>query len=182
MIRYLTCLLLLMAAPVQADPSWAQFFNAPGAEIDRSAEGGREAVQLPGDVLVMRQRGADGWSYVGLDRSAQGAVGCVALLLIEVNRAAAQCESFLRADQTQQLRENLTRLSDFYASNAVPATTADAFLAEVAAHAAQSPPLQCVEITDGFSQMAGQLTDATSKSLMDDLLSVPRLPVKNPCL
>lgn len=183
MIRYVLAALLL-AAPAEADPAWVQFFEAEGAQIERTADGAREAVTLPGDVQVLRQtsRTDAGWIYSGIDRSEHGAVGCVSRILSDIKRVAAQCEAVLSASQSTQLDAHLERIAVFYAQNAVPPITAETFLADLNAYSVQDPALQCGEVTEDFVAFADQLTGAASKALIDDLLSAPRLPVMNPCL
>lgn len=181
MIRYLMGCLLL-AAPAQADPEWAAFFDAPGAQVERMAEGTREAVTLPGSVQIVRQKQEDGWVYVGIDRSDHGAVGCVARVLREMTRAVTQCPDAFPEQNAAQLDSHTARLSEYYAQNAVPSTTASAFLEDLRSYAQQTPKLQCARITPDFLRMADQLMGADSPALIDDLLSTARLPVDNPCL
>ena len=178
---YCAALLILCALPADADPAWRQFFDAPGAVIERCEDGQREAVQLPGDVQVVRERQGSDWTYIGIDRSDAGAVGCVSRVLMEINRVSSQCPSFLDAAHQVRLSAYLDRLSDFFAANAVPDVSAEGFLARVGAYAAQDPQLQCADITEDFKRFALQLTDPASEALVDELLGVPRLPVLNPC-
>jgi hypothetical protein len=182
MIRTLLAALWL-AAPAAADPSWAQFFDVPAAEVERTADGQREAVRLPGEIQIIRTREGEGWTYAGLDRSDHGAVGCVAAILVELVRPVEDCKGVFTDGERARLHSHLDRVAGFYAGNAVPATTKSAFLDRLAARTtSQGDALQCDALSDDFKPFARSFVGPDSEALIDDLLSVPRLPVLNPCL
>jgi len=172
----------LLAAPAMADQSWASFFDAPGAEVERTEDATRETVRLPGDVVVLRQKDQGGWTYSGIDRSPHGAVACMSRILFEIKAVSAQCEGTLSQDNITRLGTHVSRIATFYGENAVPRTSAADFMSDLDTFIAERGPLQCADITDDFKAFAAQLTGEASTAIIDDLLSVPRLPVANPCL
>ncbi|MEP4196656.1 MAG: hypothetical protein ABJL99_13585 [Aliishimia sp.] len=175
---------LLMSGPVFADHEWAQFFETPNAAIERGTDAtGRatETVRLPGDVQILRRKDDAGWRYTGVDFSDNGAVGCVALILVEFQRIATKCDGSTTVEQTKNLRGKLERMATFYEENAVPAKTAAAFMADTQAEIDNKGPFVCADISPDILVLRDSILAPDSAFSMDDLLAVPRLPVTNPC-
>lgn len=186
MMRYVMAVCAMAAVPVHADadPSWVQFFEAPDAVIERGTDAqGKpiEVVHLRGDVQVQRRETETGWSYVGVDFSAQGSVGCMARVLVEFQRIATKCPELTTEAQAEDLRGKIARLSVFFEANAVPSQTAGEFMQDVQEVVDRDVPFVCADVTPDFLRLRDQVLDPGFAPVMDELLSVPRLPVSNPC-
>lgn len=181
------CLFLavgLLATPLAADPLDLIDYEGLFAANADAVEDASEVLQIltMGEVTLLYDRTVE-TPYTGLDESGEGAVGCFVGILATIESAVRACEVQLPADQLLIQQDYQTRALDFYAAN-VPDTDRDTvqdrFDALVSGQIEGTRPF-CANI-DLVTDLADRIFTPDSAEEIDGMLSIPRLPVSNPCL
>ncbi|MEM9788457.1 MAG: hypothetical protein AAF801_18310, partial [Pseudomonadota bacterium] len=178
-------ILTFVAGPGIADPldliDYERLF-AENAEEVEVVSADREILKV-GDITILR--GSDeGFEYTGLDQSGQGSVGCFVSVLASLESAMRACEVTLPPEQQAISDAYRADALAFYAANAFPpaelAEVERRFEALIASELEMSRPF-CANpsvVTD-FSD---RLFVEDTRPEIDGMMSIPRLPVANPCL
>ena len=133
---------------------------------------------------------------IGADNSGHGAVSCAYGLLLSLKGALSICDSHQAG--VAELSSELDRIMGFIVANALPPHSSEAEAAarsqiaqmknkvdaELAAITPDKKTAVCrahgvVELAENYQKQWG---DGKLKKYVDDLLSVPRPAVMNPCL
>ncbi|SFR97913.1 hypothetical protein [Yoonia litorea] len=172
------------AAPAFADPldliDYEGIFAREAGAVEDVSES-RQILRV-GDVTILYDR-LEANPYTGLDESGEGAVGCFVSILATIESAVLACEVTLPDEQLAIQTDYRTRVLDFYAANVDGAdrqTVTDRFEALVASQIATTRPF-CANI-DLVTDLADRIFAPQSAEEINGMLSVPRLPVSNPCL
>ena len=184
-MKRLIALALVCAGPALADPldlvDYPTIFaeNADAVEVVSSA---RSVLQI-GPMTLLRDTN-EPREYTGLDESGEGAVGCFVSILATIESALQACEVSLPADQADIQATYLQEALTFYGANAVPvadfATVKDRFDALVASQISGARPY-CNNL-DIVTNLADRIFTPDSRTEITGMMSLPRLPVSNPCL
>lgn len=164
-------------------------------------------INLPGKIFVQESR-KDGrvFQTYAADRSGHGAIRCVKGIYVEVKTWLDVCSDFNNQKSSEILASAIKRINKFIVKNSLHPISMDELNASLAAHQNNframlieahktagvtdgEKLLQCREkqnkplgfhekMADGIAKMPAKEFDQS----IDDLLSVPRLPVMNPCL
>ncbi len=184
-MKRIAILLALGAVPAAADPldliDYARLF-AENADRVETVSSDRDILQM-GDITILRGN-EEGFEYTGLDQSGEGAVGCFVSVLASLESALQACEITLPPEQQVISDTYRSTALAFYAENAFPPADLDEverrFDALVASEIELSRPFcdDLAVVTDFSDRLFAQAT----KAEVDGMMSVPRLPVANPCL
>ena len=186
----LAALAIALASPVPAfDIDYARLFAETPEAVSPVGEQSRR-LDLPGPVVVMETTASDGSkSYMGLDESPAGAVGCTFRLLLDLSAMAEVCPALLDPAQTTTLADRLERTADYMAANTVPpvapgdiATRLAALIAARTAHLKTAVACDDKAMMEEARPFITTLTGPSFKPILDQQLAVPRLPVAHPCL
>ncbi|PTW57632.1 hypothetical protein C8N35_110111 [Breoghania corrubedonensis] len=173
--------LVAFVFPASADPlrliDYAALFEKYSDRIVRNADG-TKSVTLPDGVEIIDT----GDGYFGHDP--KGAVGCVAMLFIEIEAAGKRCPDLMDDKQATGFEANKAKLLSYYASNAFPPVpverAAENYGAIVSTVAARKKQKACDAASlDGVRTFLPGLLDVEA---LETLLATPRLPVMDPCL
>ena len=183
-MRALVLTAVMTATPLAADPldliDYAALFAANAAAVEDVSEV-RQILPV-GPVTLLFDRTMTN-PYTGLDESGEGAVGCFVSILATIASAVAACEVELPAEQLAIQTDYQSRALDFYAANVPDAdrmTVQDRFDALIAGQIAATRPF-CANV-DLVTDLADRIFTPDSAAEIDGMLSIPRLPVSNPCL
>ncbi|MEL6682693.1 MAG: hypothetical protein AAFQ09_08605 [Pseudomonadota bacterium] len=176
---------ILAATPAITDPlnliDYEQLFADNAARVEIVSED-REILQI-GDIMILRGS-EEGFEYTGLDQSGHGAVGCFVSVLASVQSALQTCEIALPPEQ--QIISDAYRRDAlaFYAANAFPSATIEEVESRFAALVESE-----IELSRPFCSDPAVITDFSDRLFVEDskdeissMMSIPRLPVANPCL
>lgn len=159
---------------------YALIFDADKESI--IAEGNSERLDLPGGVVVLRQKTSDGMDYTAMDLSEGGAVGCMLGILMDFNRVATLCNGAMSSEQIAHLNAGLDRVSLFVAQNRVPQVSVGSVRSAIAAYARSGNDI-CERAEDAdFKDFYSAVLTPRLDDALDEMLATPRLPVINPCL
>lgn len=183
-MKYLVCALALLASPLAADPLDLIDYEGLFTERADQVEDVNETRQIlrVGEVTLLYDR-LEVNGYTGLDESGQGAVGCFVSILATIESAVLACEIDLPDAQVAIRDDYLTRALDFYADNISGVDRSDVqerFDGLVGSQVESTRPF-CANI-DLVTDLADRIFTPESAAEIDGMLSVPRLPVSNPCL
>ncbi len=184
-MKRLAIIAALCAGPAFADPldlnDYAALF-ADNADKVQVVSPARSILQLE-DITILHDTN-EARQYTGLDESGEGAVGCFVSILATIESALQACEVALPADQTAIQATYLDEALSFYAANTSPPSTRetvqDRFDALVASQVQGARPF-CENLSI-INNLADQIFTADSRAEIDGMMSLPRLPVSNPCL
>ncbi len=184
-MKKLILIATVCAGPVFAYPLGLLDYDAIFADnADSIAEinDARSILQI-GDVTLLRDTN-EVQQYTGLDESGEGAVGCFVTILATIESALQACEVSLPDEQAAIQATYLNEALSFYAENAVPAasreTVQERFDALVASQIEGARPY-CSNL-NVVTNLADQIFTADSRAEIEGMMSLPRLPVSNPCL
>ncbi|MBL4726746.1 MAG: hypothetical protein JKY83_08765 [Rhizobiaceae bacterium] len=162
---------------------------------------------LPGKILVQESRkdGKIKGTFL-MDQSGLGAVLCTSSLLVSTKIWMDICDDFNNSKSSKRLNTAMDRIGKFIVENSMSPVSLDELNAQIAVktnklrlgileeqkksgHTSNSTLLLCrgsheeaIKFVEQMSDgIAGQSEKEFDQSI-DDLLSVPRLPVMNPCL
>ena len=177
------------AAPAQ-QVDYAAIFDqhaadvSPGGELDGRAV---DLLSLPGGIELRRLNGPNGEvSYTGIDSSGLGAVGCLYEMYFELVAMGRYCPWTPPKAEGAVLEARLRRIARFVMVNGVPAQDpegVEAFLeAELTRWQRDIGTQACADPGHGLQGFAGALASEGFGAVLDTALSVPRLPVSQPCL
>ncbi len=111
-------------------------------------------------------------------------MGCFVSILATIESALQACEAALPDAQAAIQSTYLREAMDFYVANAVPApdmaTVQARFDALVASQIEGARPF-CANL-DVVTNLADRLFTPDSRAEVSAMMSIPRLPVANPCL
>jgi hypothetical protein len=175
---------------------------SPGTRVILSKandEDERREIRLANGVSFFQtRRNGKVIGVLGNDNSGHGAVLCGISQILTVRNLLSVCAPRQSAEEIAELDSQLDRIADFAVANSLPPqpTTSKAAIqsqieqakAKVAADAASATPDNIAtycNIGDGammLSRYRGSWGDGKLKRYVDDLLSVPRPPVSNPCM
>ena len=183
-MRFLAMIAALVGTQVYADPldliDYEGLFAANADAVEDVSEV-RQILRV-GEVTLLYDRLEDS-PYTGIDESGFGAVGCFVGILATIESAVQACEVTLPDAQLTIQSDYQSRALDFYAAN-VPntdrATVQERFDALVSGQIEGTRPF-CANI-DLAIDLADRIFTPDSATEIDGMLSVPRLPVANPCL
>lgn len=178
-------LAMFCAGPVLADPldliDYPAIF-ADNADAVEDVSADRSALQM-GDIILLRDPN-ERREYTGIDESGEAAVGCFVSILATIESAIQACEVSLPAEQAAIQQTYLNEVLAFYAANVVPAvnqaTVQERFDALVASQIEGARPF-CGNL-DVMTNLADRLFTTDSRAEVAGMMSIPRLPVANPCL
>jgi hypothetical protein len=184
-MKRLTMVLALCVGPLAADPLKLVDYEALFAANPDAVENVSEvrSILRVGDVTVLHDT-TEARPYTGLDESGEGAVGCFVSILSTIESALQACDANLPAEQAAIQATYLDEALDFYAANALPATTraeVDARFADLVASQIEGALPYCQNL-DVVTNLADRIFTADSRDEITGMMSVPRLPVSNPCL
>lgn len=180
----LVATLCLAARPVMAEPAFPfdpdRLFADHAALVEHLPDGS-ERLQMPGGVEVTRRDG----DISAIDGSGKGAVGCMLLLLAELEAALRLCDPH-PGPELSEMQKRLAQVITFSAKNAYPPISENDLRALLSRQLAARPAGFCAAFTpendlDLERIKADFLRDMTPSSL-NAALETPRLPVINPCL
>jgi hypothetical protein len=184
-MKRLAIIAAFCAGPAFADPldliDYEGLFadNADKVQVVSTA---RQILQLE-NITILRDSN-EARQYTGLDESGEGAVGCFVSILATIESALQACEASLPEDQAAVQATYLDQALSFYAENAVPAasreTVQDRFDALVASQIIGARPY-CSNLSV-VTNLADRIFAPDSRAEIDGMMSLPRLPVSNPCL
>jgi len=181
----LILLALLAASPGFADPleliDYEAFFAQDDAIVE-NVDDTRSTVMVD-DVMIIRDQ-SDGTRYTGVDQSGQGAVGCFVSVLAALEAAQQACDITLSQDQLDRQASYRRLALIFYGRNVQPPTTLENVQARYAALVATEVEAskQFCDAPDEFTDFADRLFAPQALAEIEGMMSVPRLPVANPCL
>ena len=185
-------LMLGLALPVAAfENDYPALFRAHEARVQQ-AEPGVRRLELPGPVIIEEvTRATGGMRYVASDQSGLGAAGCGFALLADLVALTGMCDDMLTPGEHAVLEQHLWRVGRFVADNAYPPLAESALRAAVVARLQARleayrqegegicPRHDGAEL--GLVEMARNLTRDGASTAIDRLVSLPRLPVMDPC-
>ena len=184
-MKKLFAIATLCTGPAFADPldliDYAAIFaqNADSVEVLSDT---RSALAV-GDVILLRDP-SEPREFTGIDESGEAAVGCFVSILATIESALLACEVSLPPAQSDVQATYTNEVLAFYAANVAPvsdrATVQARFDALVASQIAGARPF-CASF-DVVTDLADRLFVPESRAEVSDMMSVPRLPVSNPCL
>jgi len=143
-----------------------------------------------GGASIQRFRSDGEAITLGTDRSGRGAVLCVWQIFIVIRHSVAACAPD-RADLRAELDRSIAATNGFIVANSPGPVTLSAVEARahaiddqaIAGFAKLAPAARAKACAaDWATQIAARLTPVAVRGWTDDLLSVPRLPVMDPCL
>ena len=184
-MKKLVSLAIVCAGPAMADPldliDYSSIF-AQNAEAVEEISSGRSALQM-GDIILLRDP-SEPREYTGIDESGEAAVGCFVSILATIESAVQACEASLPAEQAAIQKTYLDEVVAFYAENVIPsvdqATVRTRFDALVASQIEGALPY-CGNL-DVITDLSDRLFAPDSRAEVTGMMSIPRLPVSNPCL
>lgn len=187
------CALILWVLAVQAQAQtvdYAAIFAAHEAEVQPGGELDGRAVDLltlPEGIELRRLTGPNGEvTFTGIDSSGNGAVGCLYETFFELVAMGRFCPWTPPKADAVVLEDRLRRIARFVLENGVPAEdpeTAESVIeAGMARWQREFGTQVCAEPDYGLQGFAGALASDAFGSVLDTALSVPRLPVLEPCL
>ena len=169
------------------ETSWDKVIDQPGVNVkiteDKKGNAIRE-ITLPHNVIITEERRGDHISTLEVDGSGNGAVICGWELYTAVRRDIEKCPSNQYGQMKQKLDGYIDRINAFIVANSIDPVTQSQLDEQVRkrivsakkcnASGTFNKALQSNEKRELFIKT---LDDAVNK-----MLSVPRLPVLNPCL
>lgn len=184
-MKKLMCAVMLCAGPVAADPldliDYEAIFAANADAVQTLSEA-RTALTV-GPVILLRDP-TEPREYTGIDESGQAAVGCFVSILATIQSSLQACDAVLPAEQVEIQETYTQEVLAFYAENVSPsvdvATVQDRFDALVASQVEGARPF-CASF-DPITDLADRLFSPESRAEVSGMMTVPRLPVANPCL
>lgn len=179
----LSCASASLASPALADPLDLIDYPATFAAGTPDAENSNDerSVVYVDDIAIIKNT-TETVTFFGVDQSGQGAVGCFVSTLATLDAAQTACGITLSDQQIAIQDDYRQRALTFYSENAAaPMDTVTARYADlvVVEQAAVKP---FCEAPDEFADFAARLFSEDTMPEIDRMLSVPRLPVSNPCL
>lgn len=185
-------LLLALALPAKAfENDYAALFATHADRVQQAAPGERR-LELPGPVVVVEITKPDGTRrYDADDLSGLGAAGCAFGLLTELVLKFGHCKGGLSDEELVLLEGHLLTVAHFVAENAYPAMSPakvrPRLLETLRVHRARLErigALQCDSDDSGrqdAAEIARNLARPGGAAAIDRVISLPRLPVSNPC-
>lgn len=148
-------------------------------------------LDLPGNVTVTAVRNEEATDYIAIDRSPEGAVGCLIRIVVDLRRVGP-CDGVISAEQATRIAAVFDRLLAFHVVNTWP-PLAPAEQPRAMDEIRQTlnrndPPAAavCAGLDDSarrdVARMAGSIGGENVMVALEQVLAVPRLPVTNPCL
>ncbi len=116
--------------------------------------------------------------------SGEGAVGCFVSVMASLEAAVQACDITLTPEQVETQDAYRDMALTFYGNNVAPSVdiiTIEELYAElVASEIAGAEPF--CDAPDQFTTFADRLFAPEARAEIEEMMSVPRLPVANPCL
>ncbi len=139
---------------------------------------------LPGDVLIWKIRRNDKVDIRSRDQGGKGAVGCFFAMYIELRETIDTCDYKVTPEQEQRLAMAIDRIGRFYAVNSFPPVPYGKLNSYLENHRKQNleNPRQCFPETEDARNLWNSLLSDNIDEFLNELLSVARLPVVEPCL
>jgi hypothetical protein len=180
---------------------WSPFWDAVAARPDAKVIDGvndkgepTRRIELSSGVLFDLERHGDQITSVGGDMSGHGAVRCSWGIYVAIRAHVDACSPGEDPNLEADLDEALDRINDFIVENSLVPTTKSQLVDAIAQHKQQAKLAllgksqedqrkQCE--ADGIGPFIKSMNSTPRdkwKSSVDDLLSVKRPPVMNPCL
>ena len=207
-MRTLLALAMLVMAVGARASEWGEVWDSvaaqPGAQVtdktDPSGTVTRE-IMLPSKVIFILRRRGGRIESTGLDNSGHGAVGCSAQIIPRLLFSLDICAAGRYPDLRRAIEQEVNDIDDFITRNSLVPVTKEQLLRErsqarqalqekSAGMSAEDIAKKCREgdlrnwltkLEQGGEEGQKALAAETRKSA-EDLLSVPRPPVLNPCL
>ncbi len=148
-------------------------------------------IELSGRVELRQYRKNGKISTIGIDKSGHGAVGCAWEVYVEIKLGLEIC-SVHDDGWGDELSEAIEKIMDFVVANSMTETSRDklelyisnernSWLKTSGSRSSDSSIKRC-EFATGFLQHVKNQGRKKFRAHIEKLLSVPRIPVKNPCL
>ena len=158
-----------------------------------TSEDGWEVRKLtsPGPVIINERRRGEEYEVTSLDRSGLGAVRCAWEIYATLEYLARRCEATFEPRFVLALRDSVDQIEDFMRENSMTPVSDEQFKTFRESWEQQQekwyPHSEDEDICkyDPLLHMAYQFSakgEAKFRDSIDELLSVPRLPVMNPCI
>lgn len=150
--------------------------------------GANWSLQMPGEVVLRRRLHEGSYRYSGADKSEAGSVGCLMLIVSELEAYRRECPAIVNAVQAANMDSAYERITVFAAENTYPpAPLAEYRAAFEAGIASKQGRISFTEAENCTSQedilsFIGHLYGDNFEALFENTLAVPRLPVITPCL
>lgn len=189
MTRILSGALFVLVAGAAAPQSdWDRMMALPGTTKTvtiASDDSVRTEIRFASGVTFFEVRKDGKSTYFSVDNSGHGAVMCSWTIYVEMSAAMDVCP-----DPDPRFKEELTsaidRIDDFIVANSPLPVTKAAIEERQKAEMARTAKLGAARLCSGdFAQLLAKLRATPREKFrheVDDLLSVPRPPVMNPCL
>jgi hypothetical protein len=197
-----SCALVISSA--RASDDWGHDFDgliaSPGTKVifTKNGKDDMREIKLANGVSFFQTRHDGKISVVGNDSSGHGAVVCGITMLLTVRHALSICAPQQSTEKIAELDSQLDRIANFIVVNSVPPqpkvskaalqAQIDEAKAKVASDTASDTTGEAAtycnsglgaRVVGHFDEFYG---DGKLKKWTDDLLSVPRPPVLNPCI
>ena len=183
---------LMVSGPVVAfENDYPALFEAHADKVNM-AQPGLRRLELPGPVVIEEITHSNGTrTYRASDQSGLGAAGCGFGLLVDLVVRSGFCEGMLSRSQHSELEAHLWRVARFVGDNAYPRMSEDAirpalvdrlqFRSEAYISSDVGGCPQDDAGTQDLAEMAKNLSGPAGQAAIDRLVSLPRLPVMDPC-
>lgn len=199
-------LVLHLMISAHAEPwntPYEKFFTQSGVEAEfETLSDGTEirTLMLPGKVLLEQRRKNGEISTLTLDQSGLGAVLCSKEIYLAAKMAVDTCRDLENARVSGLLDTAINRINEFIAINSVEQISLNSlveadlaklsrFRKQLGASPDDGQVASCKTLNPERAYFAMQIAKSIEKMSdeefshdVDELLSVPRLPVMNPCL
>lgn len=139
-----------------------------------------------GSVTLTEITKAGEVTYIGLDASEYGAVGCVARILLDFVNFVQQCDGLATPSEIETLESRLSKVQRFVSRNTYPPVELEEI--EVATrHWLEEqddiiPQICRYELDEDYLAMFDAIVGKDFGEELDKSLAIDRLPVTNPCL
>jgi hypothetical protein len=201
--RYAICtvFLMILLVTVAQGAQWSSFWDTVAQRPDAKVTDGvndkgepTRTIELSSGVRFDLERHGDRITYVDGDISGHGAVRCSWEIYVAIRAHIDACSPGEDPDLEAGLDETLDRINDFIVENSLVPTTKSQLAEAIAQHKQQAKLAllgksqedqrkQCE--ADGIAPFIKSMNSTPRdklKSGVNDLLSVKRPPVMNPCL
>jgi len=148
--------------------------------ISKSADGTeRKILNFPGGVS-MSQIGNN--VSIGVDHSGHGAVMCAWGVYVDVRSKLEKCSSSPGDEEFKEKLDNaIDKINNFIVANSLSKITKSELEDQIKKNT-EHLPYGCMGYPDSITNKLRSMPVEKFKSSLDDLLSVPRPPVMEPCL
>lgn len=173
------CLFVVLCSPALGqslngfDPD--RLFADHADEVQHEPDGA-EILNLPYKIQITRRDG----EVVAVDMGI-GAAGCFLGLMARLRPMGEQCMT-LTPEQRMTADERLARITRFFAANSYPSVSEDAVRQMLVAENMPDDSCEMAREEGWMGAVPMYLYEPAGELMLRAMVSVPRLPVANPCL